>query len=611
MKFLAPYAFWFALALPIVISFYLLKRKRVVTLVSSTLLWEKFLAETQANAPFQKLRRNWLLFLQLLLLALVVLGLARPYFAGAHKPHWLQVVLLDGSASMQSTDESPSRFEKAQREALQLVDALRDEDEMLVVFTAAATEVKQSPTGNKALLRRAIQQCAATDTPGRLKDALKLAETITRDRSDSEIHLFSDGAFGDVQEFANKGLNLKFHRVGQRGNNVAIVGLDIRENPEQRQQRAIYASVANFSSNSVQAELQLRFDTSVVEARAVTLAPGQSVPQIFVASQTRDGVFTVSIAAKDDLAVDNEASVVSLLPEPVRVLLVTRNNRFLEKALRAIPNVVLSQAEEWRAGSAEFDVVVLDNVTPPAWPAASVLAFHVAATNLFASTSRLEFPAIVDWKNTHPLLRYVSFDNVQIAESLRVTTPPWAQPVVEAQQTALVLAGELARRKVVWVGFDVLQSTWPLRVSFPIFIANAIEWLNPSIERASALTIRGGEPFHLAVTEPVTRAKIVEPDGTRRSLNLEAGVRELVVGGTTRHGTYHLLAGTNDVTFCVNLLDALESNTRPVDEIVLGKYSRVKAAALRPASMEMWRWIVAIALAVLLFEWWFYHRRTA
>jgi hypothetical protein len=27
--------------------------------------------------------------------------------------------------------------------------------------------------------------------------------------------------------------------------------------------------------------------------------------------------------------------------------------------------------------------------------------------------------------------------------------------------------------------------------------------------------------------------------------------------------------------------------------------------------MEMWRWIVAIALAVLLFEWWFYHRRTA
>ena len=56
MSFLAPMAFWFAAAIPVVILFYLLKRKRVVRLVSSTLLWQKFLAETQASAPFQKLR---------------------------------------------------------------------------------------------------------------------------------------------------------------------------------------------------------------------------------------------------------------------------------------------------------------------------------------------------------------------------------------------------------------------------------------------------------------------------------------------------------------------------------------------------------------------------
>ena len=57
VNFLAPAAFWFAATLPVVVVFYLLKRKRVVKLVSSTLLWQKFLADTQANAPFQKLRR--------------------------------------------------------------------------------------------------------------------------------------------------------------------------------------------------------------------------------------------------------------------------------------------------------------------------------------------------------------------------------------------------------------------------------------------------------------------------------------------------------------------------------------------------------------------------
>src|SRR5881392_3347496 len=81
VNFLAPAAFVFAAALPVVVLFYLLKRKRVVRLVSSTVLWQKFLAETQASAPFQKLRKNWLLILQLILLALAVLALGRPYFA--------------------------------------------------------------------------------------------------------------------------------------------------------------------------------------------------------------------------------------------------------------------------------------------------------------------------------------------------------------------------------------------------------------------------------------------------------------------------------------------------------------------------------------------------
>src|SRR5438309_8425586 len=110
MNFLAPIGFAFAAAIPVVILFYLLKRKRIVKLVSSTLLWQKFLAETQANAPFQKLRHNWLLILQLLLLILAILSLSRPYFTGNAKSSTLRVMILDASASMQSTDEKPSRF---------------------------------------------------------------------------------------------------------------------------------------------------------------------------------------------------------------------------------------------------------------------------------------------------------------------------------------------------------------------------------------------------------------------------------------------------------------------------------------------------------------------
>ena len=58
MNFLSPEALAFAVTLPVVVVFYLLKRRRVARLVSSTVLWQRFLNETQANSPFQKLRHN-------------------------------------------------------------------------------------------------------------------------------------------------------------------------------------------------------------------------------------------------------------------------------------------------------------------------------------------------------------------------------------------------------------------------------------------------------------------------------------------------------------------------------------------------------------------------
>jgi 4-hydroxybenzoate polyprenyltransferase len=71
MGFINPAALGlFLLSIPIVI-FYMLRLKRQPMKVSSLLLWQRVLQDQQANAPWQKLRRNLLLLLQLLLLALL------------------------------------------------------------------------------------------------------------------------------------------------------------------------------------------------------------------------------------------------------------------------------------------------------------------------------------------------------------------------------------------------------------------------------------------------------------------------------------------------------------------------------------------------------------
>src|SRR6266481_169846 len=590
MNFLAPAAFAFAAAIPVVILFYLLKRKRVVKLVSSTLLWQKFLAETQASAPFQKLRKNWLLILQIILLALTVLALSRPFFKTRAKPAELRVIILDTSASMQATDESPSRFEKARSEALKWVDSLANTDQMVILQAGANTEVKQSATSEKAALRRALQACACSDGPTRLTPALRMAESLVRDQRRAEIHLFSDGAVPELNEFENKALPLIYHRVGKGANNVAITALDVRANPEDARQRAVYASMANFSSNNVQTEVELLLDNRLLETRPIKIPAGETSPQVFKASQTRDGVFTLRLTGKDDLAADDQASIVSLLPKPVKVLLVSRSNHLLEKAFRAVPNVELATATDLTDPASVFDFIVLE--------------IHVVNTNSLQGVTRVEAPPIVDWRTSHPLLRYSGCDNVQVMQSLTAKAPTWAVSLADSPQAPLMLAGERARQRIIWIGFDILESNWPLRVSFPIFIANAVEWLNPANAKGGQLLVKAGDAFRLALTHPEKSAQVILPDGAKKTLAIDPNANELVFGDTFKQGTYHLRLGTNDTAFCVDLLDAAESNIKPRDELQLGKYTKVSATTLQRANMELWRTIAALALAVLLFEWW-------
>ncbi len=106
-----------ALAIPIV-ALYFLKLRRDEKTVSSLYLWRTLVRDTAANAPWQRLRPSWLLFLQLLALALLVLGVARPFSIRPAAPGDHLILVLDTSASMGATDEQPTRLAAALREAI-------------------------------------------------------------------------------------------------------------------------------------------------------------------------------------------------------------------------------------------------------------------------------------------------------------------------------------------------------------------------------------------------------------------------------------------------------------------------------------------------------------
>src|SRR5438445_5961911 len=98
MKFFEPkYLLWLGILVPIILFFYLLKLKRREVVVSSVLLWTHLVKDVQANAPFQKLKRNLLLFLQLLTVLFLILCLAHPFVVVRALGGQNTVLILDAS----------------------------------------------------------------------------------------------------------------------------------------------------------------------------------------------------------------------------------------------------------------------------------------------------------------------------------------------------------------------------------------------------------------------------------------------------------------------------------------------------------------------------------
>jgi hypothetical protein len=125
MIFLTPMVAGLAagVAVPALVALYFLKLRRREVSVSSTLLWKRAIKDMEVNSPFQRIKKNWLLLLQILTLVALLIALARPVLDGGSVGGRRVVIVVDRSASMNATDVSPTRLGEAQRVADEVADS--------------------------------------------------------------------------------------------------------------------------------------------------------------------------------------------------------------------------------------------------------------------------------------------------------------------------------------------------------------------------------------------------------------------------------------------------------------------------------------------------------
>ena len=614
-----------------IVALWMLRLKRQEVTVSSLYLWNSLLQETQANAPIQKLRRSILLFLQLLAALLLVFALARPFVYGAGVTGHTVVIILDTSASMNATDVSPSRLAAAKAAADDFVThQLRGGDVATVIAASSKPQSLVSGfTGDGGRLQSAIDGAAPTDTVADMPAALTLAQSLVGTRSGAEIRVFSDGAYseGDLKKLAAVplgGTDVSLTSIGTTTpDNLAITRLDGRRNP-QTGTNEVFAEVQNLGGKPHSGgTLSLLKDGRLVDARALNFTNNTQV-ETFDSPLLKDGgVITARLDdVKDDLGADNQASLVLPPPRPRRVLLVTDGNIFLERGLNLDPDVVLEECtpDEFATvgkSGAGYNMVVFDGSLPAKpLPPGNYLVFGADSSQMpVTSSGSTDAPTFIDESRTNPVMRFVDLEGLRLRTALHTQTQPWGQSLADADSGPLIAAGEHGGLRVVFVSFTLSDSDWPLRVSFPIFLTNAVRWLTAAAGLgASQPETPTGGVASLGVPPGQTSISITRPDGTKTAVNAPPAGGVVLVEDTREAGVYHAQIGSLEYPFAVNLDNADESRLAAQKPPVLTHPGTPQVAAVhlplsKRAKNDLWPTLAAVALALLLLEWFVFHKR--
>ena len=619
MQFLTPLALLGALlAIPIILMYMLRLRRREVV-ISSTFLWQQVMQDNEANTPWQRLRRNLLLLLQLLVLAALVIALARPFIVVPAVGAGQIVLLLDASASMNATDvDDGTRFDAARREALNVVNTLSTGDTMTVIRVAHTPEIIAPATSDRLALTAAINNAqpssASADWPG----ALTLAVGSAANAEDFSVVIISDGGLGDPLLLPEVPGDVSYIPVGEASDNVAITALATRSRAGQAPQ--LFTQITNYGAQDAEIVYSLTVDGELFVSNFYTVPAGENIALVSERLPAGFGILEASLTIPaasdipDHLPDDNRAWTVAGDTATRRALLMTPGNRFVEQVLRTMP------ATEGFRGDLErglpnqpFDLYIFDRWLPPELPDGDLLIINPPrSTDLFTVGPEISPATNLRVAENDSRAQFLDFDAVNILRFNEISDAGWAAPLVSADGGPLVLAGEIDGRQVAVLSFDLHNSDLPLQIAWPVLMANLMEWFSPQSIVSTAGSLNVGDSLLIRPSLTASAVAVTLPDGTRRELPVE---RQTVVFGDTRQpGVYTLEviengAAVQSQQFTVNLFAPQESSIAPQPSLQLGQVTITAGEREEVGQLEFWPLVALIALIILLVEWYVYQRR--
>ncbi|WP_411846641.1 BatA and WFA domain-containing protein [Roseibacillus persicicus] len=580
MNFLAPNLLWGLLALIPLSLIYFLKVRPRRKQTNAYFLWEKILQEKAASALFRRLRDVLSLLLMALVVAMIVMAMARPKLQTDDGRDLLLVI--DQSPSMAAGDDRETVFEEAKKEATNIVRALDGSRRLAVVGLADRLDFASHLSDSPKDLLDAIEGMKPSPVP--------ISETAIRevnrlaDGRDSRVIFLTDG-HGGLGSLSEK---VETIRLKGPTANAGIVAADLAWVPGKNGVVSFFYKVASSFPTDKSAELILKDATGsrILRVIPILLQPGISEGETIEVGEMVAGSWVAELEVADSLPADN--TVVMGLNEQRRIRVAVSSDQpyFFERSLEAF-----AQAGGLQMAEVESAEVLLTD--QGAVTSLQQIVFRPEGESVWWQDlgEALEQPVPLIKAEGHPLLRHLEAESINFSGARQLTAPEGSVVLVESESgIPLLYKARADGMEAIVVNLDPSVAEFFLSPWFPVLIYDGA--LNLTGEEASLRTVY---PVGSRIDFPG------ESESPALWTNPKGQVARTTSGELRQTGLHRLQLGADQRVFGVGLL-------RSEETLLDGSGPAASDAQLERGRMLGW-WLLAIALVFVCVESILYHRR--
>ena len=613
MKLLTPLGLLALVAIIALIIIYIIKPRYYKKPISSTFVWNLSLRYRKRKIPLQWLQKSLLFFIQVLVIILIAILLAKPSILIANDDGE-KIIILDTSISMNAKSNDKTRLDRAIEELEDVIKNVDEDNKLTIIIGNNQPEYLVRRETSKNYIEYALTNIQPTYGECDFDAALLLANTIIDENPSSKVYYYTDC------EYKNNGY-VEVVNFQDNEWNVAILEC----NPLFEDGYYTFKTKLGNYNQDANVKLMLELDAGTIKyEKELNINKNQEIEldwKEFNILNYENAKLTITDkegrSVNDSLLEDNEFYYQNLDNIVYDVQLVGETNTFMSASLNSLGNIELTLPKTKEEIVLEGkDFYVFDGYLPETLPLDGAVWLinpqenHKDLDLLIGSEINCDNVLMTENNDSDiakEIMNYISPSDISVTKYTKITNYNNFEVLITCDGNPVLLVGKIGNTKVIVLALDLHFTTLPLSFNMAILVHNIFSYSVKNTIENNVYNIGDSVVLH---TKPTTEQLYVNDELQMDKINFEDDVT-FVVEEPGIYNVHQKLANENvkDDYFFVRV-SSNESNYRYTrDVLAVEQYINLETGVVgEPGGgtfdfKEIGIYFAAALLLLLVIEW--------